>query len=56
MQILVWFLDEKGHALDLLFVVKCQAADKSIWIGSFALLNFPENLRRVGASKHWQLP
>jgi hypothetical protein len=36
--------------------VECQATDVSIWICLFALMDFFEDLRGVGASKHGELP
>lgn len=50
------FLNDKGHALPLLLVVKCQAAYISIWVRLLALLDFVEDLSGVVAAKHWQLP
>lgn len=51
-----WLLNDKGHTLTLVDVVKCQTAYKSIWVSCFALVDFIEHQRRVSATKHGQLP
>lgn len=40
----------------LFCVVECQAANVSIWVCLFALLDFIQNLRGVIATKHGQFP
>lgn len=50
------FLNDKRDALDLFLIVKCQAADVSIWVCFFALTDFIQDLSGVIAPEHWQFP
>lgn len=50
------FLNDKGHTLPLVLVVKCQTANVGIWVCLCALIDFIEYLRGVSAAKHRQLP
>lgn len=49
-------LDDKGHALTLILVVKCQAANVGIWVGLLALADLVKNLGGIVAAEHRQLP
>lgn len=49
-------MNEEGHALNLVLIVECQAADISIGVCGLALMNLVQDLRGIGAAEHWQLP
>lgn len=49
-------LNDKGHALNLMLVVECQAANVGIWVRLLALTDLVKDLGGVVAAEHRQLP
>lgn len=54
--LLLGFLNDEGHALALMDVVKGQTANVGIWVSLLALIDLTQDLGWIRASKHWQLP